>query len=58
LRKAARLVRRGLELDRLDVELAGTIGLVAVPVLDHELAIWRSTNSSSAPSLVCSLTTA
>jgi hypothetical protein len=28
---------RAFELDRLDVQLTGTIGLVAVPVLDHEL---------------------
>jgi hypothetical protein len=27
---------RGLELDRLDLELAGAIGLVTIPVLDHE----------------------
>jgi hypothetical protein len=28
----------GSELDRLDVKLVGAIGLVPVPVLDHELA--------------------
>jgi len=28
--------RNALELDRLDVKLAGTIGLVPISVLDHE----------------------
>jgi hypothetical protein len=35
---ATELVRRRLEFDRLDVKLAGSIGLVAIPVLDHELS--------------------
>jgi hypothetical protein len=35
--EARELVHRSLEFNRLDVTLAGAIGLVAVPILDHEL---------------------
>jgi hypothetical protein len=40
------------------VQFAGAIGLVTIPVLDHELGHLAIDEELSASSLICSLTTA
>jgi hypothetical protein len=49
--RSERLVRPCLELDWLDAELAGAVGLVAVSVLNDPLGLTPLNESSSASSL-------